>query len=382
MSQAWWDSFSSVVLALLLAFVIWLAASRDERPLVDAGLPGPSDTAVPITFVGVPPGLAVFAPDKRSATVRLRGVGAAVAAMGAADFVAEADFSRMPAAATRYRAALKVRCRDQWRCIRSGVRIIDADPAIVTVRVDRVVSATLAVEVDADDDPAPGYALIDTSADPVRVSAVGAAEQVTRVLQVVAQVSGVSTTRSRRLIEDVKLEARDAFGRAVPDVVLDPPEVDVLLHVVRRGVPRYVTPEYVGNVAEGYLLVDFTVEPQLVQLEGPREVIDPLPNLSPLVDISGLSQDTVEVVPLDLPAGVTALNAPDGVTVTIKVSPLLDAKSIDVPVTVRGVAPGLATRLQPETVRVLLNGPRPVLEALDPDDVTAVVDLTDRKSVV
>lgn len=376
MNQAWWDSVSSIILALLLAFVIWLAASRDERPLVDAQIPGPSDTAVPITFVGVPPGLAVFAPDKRTATLRLRGIGGALAGLGAADFVAEADLSALPQAATRYRAALKVRCRDQWRCIRSGVRIIDADPALVTVRVDRVATATLAVEIEADEDPAPGYALIEKSADPARVSIVGAAEQVTRVLQVAAVVSGVSTTRSRRLVESVDLEARDAFGRVVPDVTLEPPEVDVLLYVVRRGVPRYVTPEYVGKVAEGYLLVDFSVEPQLVQLEGPREVIDRLPNLAPMVDISGLSEDTVKVVPLALPEGVTALNAPEGVTVTVKVSPLLDAKSVDVPVAVQGLAAGLTARLQPETVRVLLNGPRPVLEALDPSDVSAVIDLS------
>jgi hypothetical protein len=112
-----------------------------------------------------------------------------------------------------------------------------------------------------------------------------------------------------------------------------------------------------------------------VQLDGPQDLIDPL-DLSPIIDISGLDQDTVRVLPLRLPNGVAAINAPEGVTVTVKVAPLPDARSVDVPLEIRGLREGLEASIKPEVVRVLLNGPGPVLDALDPAAISAAIDLS------
>ena len=44
---------------------------------------------------------------------------------------------------------------------------------------------------------------------------------------------------------------------------------------------------------------------------------------------------------------------------------------------IRGLAPGLVATPSPDTVDVLILGPLPVLDALTPEDVRVVLDLTD-----
>jgi YbbR domain-containing protein len=371
------DSLGSLVLALVLALVIWIASTEKVAPILTADLAGGAgDGPVPIAFTGTPPGTAWYAPDRRSVALSLRGIGEGLADLDASDFEASVDLSALDPGAAQYTGDVEVRCRDAWRCLRAGVRIASFQPAAVTVSVGRAVTETRPVEVVAEEDPPPGYALIGKTPDPAEVVVTGAAQQVARVKQVTGVIAGLSDARFRRRIDDVPIEPRDEYDRLVEDVTVVPSSTDVVLHVVRRGLPKYVTPEYVGRVADGYILDAFVVEPQVVQLEGPQDLIDAL-DLSPIIDISGFDQDTVRVLPLRLPTGVSAINAPDGVTVTVKVAPLPDARSVDVPLATRGLRDGLEVSLKPELVRVLLNGPGPVLDTLAPEAISAVVDLTD-----
>ncbi len=372
----WLDSLSSVLLALVLALVIWIASTEKAEPIITADLPATSDGTIPIVFAGAPPGRAWYAPDRRRVAVKLRGVGPGLAGLGATDVEARVDLSALDPAATRFSGPVQVRCRDAWRCLRAGVRIASFQPVEVALSIGRAVTETRSVELVPDADPPPEYALIGKTADPAEVRITGAAEQVARVRKVSGDLTGIADSRFRRRLDAVPLEPRDEYDRPVEDVTVIPPTVDAVLHIVRRGVPKYVTPEYVGRVADGYILDAFLVEPQVVQLDGPDELINPL-DLSPIIDISGLDQDTVQVLPLRLPRGVTAINAPDGVTVTVKVAPLPDARSVDVPLAIRGLRDGLEASVKPEVVRVLLNGPGPVLDALDLGAISAVVDLSD-----
>jgi len=372
------DSISSALLALLLAFAIWLASTQGARPIGTATLPRPGDPPVPVVFADVPVGLAWYAPATRDIRLQVRGIRGAVDGLTTADFAATMDLSSLEAQDASFTGPLSLACVDAWRCWRQGVRVTGFQPAEMTVRIGRAISATHAVVVEPDADLPAGYALIRTTSEPAEVVISGAEVQIAQVARVVAPATGMATTRSRRRVEAVKLEPRDEYGRPVADVAVAPPTASVVLFVERRGVPVYVTPEYIGRVADGYFVTAFDVDPPFVQLEGLRERIDALNNLSPVVNISGLAQDLVTAVPLDLPEGVTALNAPGVVTVTVKVAPILDARSLDIPVVAQGAGAGLAAALKPDVVRVLLNGPRPVLESLSADDVVATVDLSGR----
>lgn len=376
--RGWIEALASATLALALAFVIWLAATAGQGPVTTREIPSlPSEAGVPIGFTGLPEGRAVYAPNLRTVRLDLRGIQGSVEEAAPEDFEATVDLSGAAADATSFVGPVTLRCRDSWRCLRRGLRIAGHEPMAVQVRLGPIVTGTLPVLVEFDGDPPVGYVVTRKASDPATVAVRGAGEAVAKVKQVVARVEGVGRqTQARRRADDVVLEPRDEFGRAVPDVVVEPPTADVVLQTERQGLPVYVTPEYVGTVADGYLIVDFAVEPQYVQVEGPPELVDSLPNLAPIVDLSGIDTDLVTRVPLELPEGVTALNAPEGVTVTVRVAPLQDARSMEVPLGATGLGPGLRARLVPESVRILLNGPRPVLDALEAEDLSAGVDLS------
>jgi YbbR domain-containing protein len=126
------------------------------------------------------------------------------------------------------------------------------------------------------------------------------------------------------------------------------------------------------------------VEPKVVELDGPADLVREIGNSGRVytvpVDLAGASSDAQYSVALDLPEGVTALNALDGVTVTVEIEALPGTRTLELAVERRGLREGLVADITPDRVQVLLSGPEPELDALaaeGADDVVAYVDLSD-----
>jgi YbbR domain-containing protein len=134
-------------------------------------------------------------------------------------------------------------------------------------------------------------------------------------------------------------------------------------------------------VADGYWMRNLFVEPQSVELEGPRSALEAIERgetqvRTEPVDLEGATDDVVVRAPLVLPEGVRAVNVPDAVTVTVIVEALPVTLSYDAPVQPRRLAAGLEVEvLSPSRVQVLLSGPRSQLEVMSAEDLVAVVDL-------
>ena len=94
------------------------------------------------------------------------------------------------------------------------------------------------------------------------------------------------------------------------------------------------------------------------------------------LDLSGASKNIETNLSLDLPDGVLLIGD-QTVAVQIEVVPIEDSRPIAFrQVEVVGLSPGLQAQLSPTTVDVILAGPLPVLNSLEPSDVHIRIDLT------
>jgi YbbR domain-containing protein len=215
---------------------------------------------------------------------------------------------------------------------------------------------------------------------PGHVTLAGAAAQLARVKRVVAVVGSLAGVREDVAFEAVPVVPVDADGEEVLDVTVSPEIVDVAMGVQRRGIEVSVSPGAEGVQAQGYYISGISVEPQVVQLAGDQGQLDPLDvqgTLPATVDITGATDDVIELVQLPLPDGVDALNAPEGVTVTIQITPLPGTRTLTVPVKARGVDPDLeVVSISPEAIEVLIGGPQATIGTLGPDDVLVTANLT------
>ena len=377
--RPWLENLSSASLALVLAVMIWLVSTENEFPMRNDPSFPPGETGLPVAFRDPPPGRAPFDPSERTVRLALRARDDALSLVRPSDFEVSVNLAGAAADARRVTAPVQVSCRP---CLRRGVRVVAVVPERITVRLGELVSRSHPVVVVPADQAPSGFTITSRQATPPTVVLYGAEAAIGRVRQVSAQVGGVGNARGDRVFDDVPVVPLDASGALAPDVTVEPQTVSVALGIGRRGIEVAVRPEVVGGdaLAEGYYLGGVAVEPQFVQLDGPEEVLLTLGAenavLTVPVDVAGARATVRERVRLVLPEGVTAVNAPEGVTVTVKLEALPGTVTFDVPVGARRLAAGLTSATAPESVRVLLSGPRTELERLMVEDIAAYVDLS------
>jgi YbbR domain-containing protein len=136
-----------------------------------------------------------------------------------------------------------------------------------------------------------------------------------------------------------------------------------------------VTPLTTGEPASGYRIVKVSVEPDHVEVEGPRSRLADVTELpTAAVDVSGVQEDKEEEVELNKVPGYVKIANAKLVVVKVDVEPLSTVKMFeDVPVVVRA----RGWNPQQDTVTIALEGPVAELEAIKHDDVMLVIQVED-----
>lgn len=364
-------NLDSVLLSLGLAVLLWYVATIEQaRPTLRRINPGP-----PIEVRNRPPNLALEEPVEQRVelTVRLP----AAEEVSAEDFQAWVDLEGLEPGT--HALPVRVECA---RCAQDFIQIASYDPREITFSLEAHKQTTFTVQAVPGGTVAPGYAAGPIQASPPEVTVSGPASLVERVDRVEAHFSIQGLRQS--LEQTVDVQPVDEQGQAVAGLTVSPEEVQVLVPV--RLKPGFrdvaVSPDTVGNVAEGYLVTNVTIEPPVVTVSGPTEVIDNMAGVlqTEPVSIEGATETVEERVELLLPPGVQLVGV-HTVEVTIEVDPIQGGISLQVPVEFRGLERGLVASASPETVQVFLSGPLPLLQELaeDPGDVRVVVDLQQRQ---
>ncbi|NPA30930.1 MAG: hypothetical protein GXO37_02915 [Chloroflexi bacterium] len=260
------------------------------------------------------------------------------------------------------------------------VQVVDYRPREVTVVLSRLIQRTLPVYVEVVGEPAVGYEARRPQSWPPEVTITGPEEKVNQVQRVVARINIQGVRETVR--QQVRLQALDEQGLVVSGVQLSPPSVLVTVPVERLGGFRDVVVRVVleGQPAPGYRITNVAVHPPVVTVFAQDPTL--VQNLSfvetePIL-LDQATEPLERLVPLRLPEGVSVVGD-DRVRVEIQIEPLETSLTLNLPVEVVGLAPGLQASIAPETVDVLLAGPVPVLENLDPrGSVRVVVDLKGR----
>ena len=179
--------------------------------------------------------------------------------------------------------------------------------------------------------------------------------------------------------QSVPLVPVDAEGRIVEGVNLQTPEAQVDLAVDPLGGYRLVSviPIIEGSLEPGYQMTEISVTPTSVTVFSAEP--DAVKNLPGYVETEAISltdrQESFDAqVNLALPEGVL-LVWDENILVRVGIAPIEVTSTLTQPLTVQGLRTGLYARIAPEFVNVILKGPLPVLDALEPDAITITVDL-------
>ena len=359
------NNVGTAILSLLLAFVIWIAATLQDDPFESREYP-----AVLITVIKQPADTVLVEPLLERAVVTARAQASVLDDLRVSDFELVMDLSGVT-------PGMPVPVSVDEAISNGAVRIVAVEPEQQVVQLESIVTGSLSVTIEVRGQVARGYRTLTAVVVPEEVAVRGAESKVNEVVRVLGSVD-VEEARED-VIEQVKVVPLAADGAVVPDVELIPSEVKVQVGVRRRVGYKpdvEVVPDLLGDPAAGYRLGSVQVEPQTVTLAGLPSVLEQLPGFVETLPISvtGATADLSVRTGLTLPTGV-AVYGDNIVTITVQVFPIQSSRAMTTTVDVQDVRPGWVAVPSPGVVDVILEGPETVLSGMKSGDLRVIIDV-------
>lgn len=366
------ENIVSIVLAMLLAFTVWIVASLEVNPPENNTLAAP----VEIAIVGLEPGLVITNDYTNTTRVRLRAFREGWRSLSAEDVTATADLSGLGPGT--HQVAVEVVVGDNVQAT-----YLSANPQSIRIELqERFERTNLPIQLALEGEPAIGFSQGEATATPALASVEGPRQQVDLIseIQAVVSIDGARETVER----EVTLVALDSDGSEVAEVTITPARVRVSVPVVQEAGFRdiAVIVRTAGRPAPGYYVTSILPTPQRLTVRGDPLVIEAMQPYAEteVIDLTNLTDDLIREVILDLPPGVTPIGSPT-IEVLISIAAQLSSRTVlAVPLQAIGLGEDLVVEFSPAEVDVILSGPLTLLDALDPEtDIQVVINVTGRE---
>ncbi len=366
----WGRAFATVrrtprllALSVILGIALWVFVTEDEDPSIAGVFP----SQIQVTFVNVGPDLAV-ANNLGTVDLRIEASQERWESLTASNFEATVNLAGL----TAREQSVPVRVEVSGT---RGVRILAVEPPSITVNLEPVVSRIIPVEPRLLGAPPSGFEIVQTVPERVTVEISGPESLVELAERAVAEINVTGITVGFQQVAE--LVPRGASDGRIRGLSVQPSTVSVAVDVQKSTVSKTVpfTVELLGEPAQGYRVAGVTVSPTVVRIEGTLEVLQDLEQLRlGFVRLDGADGDIRLSLTATLPPDVAA-SAGASARVVVTVEPVLGTTVLTVVPEADGVPDDMVADLGDQVVTVVLEGPLPVLNGLEPGDVRAEVDV-------
>lgn len=366
MARSLLANLATLILSFLLALVIWVNAMQVDDPTIKRAL------QVPVTFIGLPENVTRVnqANDNLPVLITYEGPSSIVSTLSPDDFTAIVDLSNTPLGQNVV-VPIDIQSKN------TQVRLEAPIPESVTVRLERLVTRAIDVELEIRGDVARGHTLGDPLIDPPIITVTGMESDVEQLD--FARVTVFLNNDTQTRIESPQPLFYNRQGRvaSVSSLQLSTEQVQVTIPINESAdfANKVITADVTGQVAPGYRVLGVTIEPPSVLVTGrPTQLALPFRVQTEKIDITGLTETFQDQVSLILPEGIS-LDSVTEITVTVQIEPFSSTKIYNQPIELLGLNGDLEVTIEPDTVRVVLFGPSPVLDALSEQEVRVSLDL-------
>jgi YbbR domain-containing protein len=366
------ENLSLMILAMIIAVVVWVAQSWERNPIIEREF----DEPIPVQVENQPPDTYLVEGWQDQVRVRLKAPQSVWNRLRTRDITAVLDLSPnlSPLEPGEYDVGVQVSLGIE------PVELLAIEPRFIRVELEAVRAREVPVYVETRGEPALGY----ESEAPIHVDTVtvrGPDSQVNKVVQAMTSIS-LRDLRDNWDGLAPPLVPVDAEGKRVNAVTVEPEQIQVSVPVspLPNVKEMSVTWTQVGTPAEGYHVTNVGIDPPVVRVRGPVFVLNELPGFltTEPISLEGRTEDVIERVPLELPPGVAMFDPKEpAVQVAIQIEPYFDSVSLTSTLTFQGLRPGLKAIASPEQIEVILSGPRPRLSNLKEEDLRVILDLSE-----
>lgn len=359
------NHWALAIFSLVAAFGVWVAIQDVDNPQVKGV--APATGGVQVDPVNVPDGYLVDGLATVKVNVEARKD--ILADLRPSDFKAEVDVKEVPRDGEPSRVPVHVTAR------RDRVTVNGVSPETIEVRLIRASSRDLQVTYRIVGPPPTGYQLDGQPLiEPSFVTIRGRTDLVDSVKTVSGDVN-LSNARDQTFTAQVDLAALSADGNVV-QVQFTPQTAQLTFKITQIFSQRTLAlnPIIVGTPAPGFIITNVTVDPPLVLVTGPKDILDGLTlplNLEKL-DVTGAQKQITQTKQVERPPNVSVDR--QTVVVRVDISPQDQSATFVVAPSLDNMPAGLQAE-GPLSVQVKVSGPLPQISTLKLTDIKASVSL-------
>ncbi len=357
----------ALLLSLLLAIVIWVNAQQGDDPIVRRAL------QIPVEFIGVPENVRIIEPSNLNnvaVVVVYEGPTSIVDTLTAADFSATVDLSQTAYGQGQLAPVVVRAGNDQ-------ITLDPPTPSEISVHLEELVTKEIPVALDLRGSVPRGYTTSEPLIEPPLITVKGIASDVERLdLARVTVFLSAEDTQTKVVTPQPIFYDQQGRVTGVSNLEVSQNQVTVTIPIQESAdfANRVISVNLVGEPAPGYRVLNTSVNPPSVLVTGrPSQLELPFRVQTEPIDVTGLTETFSTRISLVLPAGIT-LDEVQEIVATVEIEPFSSTKVFNRPVEVLGLDDQLEAIVQPETARVVLFGPLPVLDALPEQEVEVTVD--------
>lgn len=266
-----------------------------------------------------------------------------------------------------------------------GVTVVSITPPTATLRIDRQATVKLAVtpklvNLSVPDD----YVAQDTVVNPKTIEITGPEADVERIAK--CEVSMTFTeplTKTETHSAQVRLYTAEGTEISTDSLVMTTKSVDITVPVYKQKQLK-VRFQYTGY-PQDFPVEEFqyTLSEDTVTVAGPNSVVDNLEYLDiGYVALNEIDEGKILTFEVSLPSGVTAINAPESITVAFDLDDV-GASNFTIPgsnIFLKNVPTNYdVTLLTKSIANVRVLGDQEILETLTAQDLVAEIDLSNKE---
>ena len=357
-------STATLILSLTLAIVIWFNAVQEQDPDTRRSV------QIPATYVGLPENVIIVEPTNpdQAILVTYEGRSSIVTDLSEGDFSAVIDLSEVPIGE---RQSIPVNIEATTTEIAAN-----STPSEIAILLEELKTVSIPVEVDIRGSEARGHIRQPELLEPTEIVVTGIASEVDDLD--FAQVTVFLNDENQTFIDNPRPIFYDQQGQVASvsnlDISADVVQVTIPIQESADFAEKIISVDIVGEPADGYRLLSASVSPSTILVTGrPTQLQVPFNVRTEPIDITGLTESFNGPVTLVLPEGIE-LDEVEEIIVDVQIEPFRSTKIFNQPVVVQGVDLEKEADVTPESVRVVLFGPLPILETITEQELLVTVD--------
>ena len=351
------------LVSIFLAFLLWFYVTNLQNPVIEKTI------TAPITYNGLKEGL-VTNERPQKIDVKLKGPSSILNTLTAKEINVTIDLSQVKLGEASFSPKIDPP---------SGVELVSWSPRTVELQVDAITERQLPIKVNIIGAVAPGYSHFEPDVTPSRVVVKGAQQLLSNLDA--AQITVDLNQTKENLVLNLPVIILDKDGNQTPheQLEINPAAVQAYIPVI-QNIPTKVAPirpTIIGKPKAEWRVSRVILEPETVKITGEYEALETVGQIATQpIDITGIEQNLVVQVALTPPEGINLVYQP-AVKVLIQVEEAPISKTLaDVPVVAQNIPSGGTATINPERINLEVQGSRKEIEALNTEDVKALVDLT------